>query len=147
MDDDDINTYDPLTVGSKGPVYVGEQVIVYRRSKDAPTNPGELDLPGGGPEAQETPFETFKREVYEEFGLEITREHIAYARRYPSVFTPGKFGWFVVAKLPAEAKDSIVFGDEGDEYMLMTDQAFLARTDAWAFLQDRTRDYLKSIAP
>lgn len=141
----DFYTYDKLAVGSKGHVYVGDQVIVYRRSKDAPTNAGELDLPGGGPEAHETPFETFQREVHEEFGLRIIPANIVYAKRYPSVFKPGKFGWFVVAKLPAESKDNIVFGDEGDEYMLMSDKEFLGRTDAWTFLQDRTRDYLQSI--
>jgi len=143
---DDLFSYDPKTVGTKGLIYVGEQIVVYRRTSDAPSHPGELDLPGGAPEGQETPFETLRREVYEEFGLEIEKKDVVYARRYPSLLQPDKFGWFATAKLPTEAEEKIVFGDEGDEYMLMTPGAYLARDDAATFLQDRTKDYLASLA-
>lgn len=136
---------DELSVGVKGLVFVGARIIVYRRSADAPTNPLELDLPGGGPEPGETPFQTFKREVKEEFGLDITEQDVVYARRYPSVLVPGKYGWFPVAKLPAEAADKIVFGDEGLDYQLMSPAEWLARTDAWQFLQERTQDYFRSV--
>src|SRR5688572_384516 len=110
---DEFYIYDPSAVGSKGLVYIGEQIIVYRRSDDAPTHPGFLDLPGGGSERDETPFKTFKREVMEEFGLNITRKSISYAKRYASLLSPGKFGWFAVAKLPSSSKKDIVFGNEG----------------------------------
>jgi 8-oxo-dGTP diphosphatase len=139
---EDFFKVDPQAAGSKGLVYIGDKIIVYRRSQDAPVYAGAIDVPGGGLEAGETPFETFKREVKEEFGLDITTEHIVYARRYASAQLPGKFGWFAVAKLPAAAKELIVFGDEGDEYMLMTVEEYLALTNAWPVFQDRTRDYL-----
>src|SRR5688572_7051991 len=93
--------YDPQASGSKGLVYIGDKIIVFRRTDDAPTHPNELDLPGGGPEKNETPFETFKRELREECGLEITKNDILYARRYASSLHPGKFGWFPVVKFPA----------------------------------------------
>lgn len=136
---------DPLAAGSKGLVYIGDLVIVYRRSDDAPTNPGQLDLPGGGPEGEETPFQTFRREVYEEFGLDIRPRDITYNKRYVSRLKPGTFGWFSVAKLPAGEKDKIVFGDEGSEYMLMTPEEYLGRKDAWPVFQERTAEYLSTL--
>jgi 8-oxo-dGTP diphosphatase len=136
---------DELAIGSKGLVFVGAKIIVYRRTADAPTHPLELDFPGGGPEPGETPFQTFHREVKEEFGLDITEQDIVYSRRYPGIINPGKFGWFAAAKLPAEAAHQIVFGDEGIDYMLMSPAEYLARADASTFLQDRTRDYFKAV--
>jgi 8-oxo-dGTP diphosphatase len=137
---------DPLVVGAKGLVYLGDEIVVYRRDQAAPVHKGDLDLPRGGLQPGETPFEAFRREVHEEFGLPVTKKDIVYAVRYPSQLNPGMFGYFIVAKLPASLKHRIVFGDEGDEYMLMTPQAYLARTDAWPVFQERTADYLSALA-
>lgn len=137
--------YTPLTIGSKGLVFVGDKILVYRRDGQTNNHPNELDLPGGAPEGQETPYETFAREVKEEFALDIAAESINYVRKYPSTLTPGKFAFFPVAKLPEGAASEVVFGSEGVEYLLMTPQDFIAKQDAWAVLQERTQDYLDSL--
>lgn len=63
---------DPDTIGSKGLVFIGDALLVYRRDGNTTNHPHELDLPGGAPIDEnkpetETPFETFRREVKEEF--------------------------------------------------------------------------------
>jgi 8-oxo-dGTP diphosphatase len=142
---DELFRYDPLTAGTKGLVFVGDKIIVYRRDNKTDKYPLHLDVPGGGPEANETPFETFQREVNEEFKLYITSKDIVYGRRYPSNLEKGKFGYYVVAKLPKEMAAEIEFGDEGIEYLLMSLEEYLARDDAWPIFQERAADYAKSL--
>lgn len=144
---DDFFKYDAATAGSKGLVFIGDKVLVYRRDGQTTIHPLEIDLPGGGPEGRETPFETFKREVKEEFGLEIHEEDIKYVRKYPSKLTPGKFGYYPVAKLPEDVEQHIVFGNEGSEYLLLALDDYLARDDAWAVFQDRAADYSSDSSP
>jgi 8-oxo-dGTP diphosphatase len=127
--------------GTKGLVFVGEKTIIYRRDAKAPKYPLYLDVPGGGAEPGETPFDTFKREVKEEFGLDITPKQIVYSRRYSSSLNPNEFGWYAVAKLPHSLAKQIIFGDEGLEYMLMSLDEFLKRNDAWPAYQERAKDY------
>lgn len=134
--------YDDRVVGAKGLVFIGDKVVVYRRDADTTKFPLMLDLPGGKKEAQETPFETFRREVSEEFGLVITPKHITYARKYPSEARPDKFGFFVVAALSESAMGEIVFGDEGEEYFLMDPAEYVERHDAWPVYQEYTVNYL-----
>ena len=57
--------------GAKGLVYIGNEILVYRRDNNTNSEPLKLDLPGGGRDGNESAFETFSREVMEEFGLEI----------------------------------------------------------------------------
>lgn len=137
---------DPLGVGTKGLVFIGNDTLIYRRDNKADKYPLHLDVPGGGKEGDETPFETFRREVYEEFRLNITESDIVYFRRYPSIFEEGKFGWYAVVKLPAKVKSQIVMGEEGIDYSLMPLEEFLKKQDAWPVYQQRAADYLKFIS-
>ena len=132
-------------VGTKGLVFVGSNVLVYRRDEKAPKYPLHMDVPGGGAEPNETPFETFKREVKEEFGLHIAEDKIVYSRRYQGTINLTEFGWYAVAKLPEVFADKIVFGDEGVDYSLMSVGDFLELKDAWPTYQERARDYANSI--
>ena len=50
-------------------VILGDKMLVYRRDLNTKKLPGYLDLIGGGREGEESPFDTFKREVKEEVGL------------------------------------------------------------------------------
>jgi len=133
-------------VGTKGLVFVGDKILIYRRDEKAPKYPLHLDVPGGGAEPNETPFQTFQREIKEEFGLNIDEEHIAYSRRYPSTIVPYEFGWYAVAKLPQSVTDQIRFGNEGLEYSLMSLDDFLQCDDAWPAYQQRAADYANSLA-
>ena len=135
--------FDPLSIGTKGLVYIGDKVLVYRRDDKTALWPLSIDLPGGGREKDETPFETFRRELHEEFGLDIKKTDIVYSQRYPSKLTRGQFGYFAVAKLGAERAQEIRFGNEGVEYMLITLAEYLARKDAWPVFQERAAEYYK----
>jgi len=144
--DKKFTTYDPTAAGSKGLIYFGDKILVYRRDSRTTLHPHELDLPGGGAEGKESPFETFVREVREEFGVQITADVIIASTTYPSTLQPDRVAYFFVAKLPATAAMQIVFGTEGSEYMLMEPAEFISRTDGWPIMQDRTKDYLDSLA-
>ena len=135
-------TYDPLVAGTKGLVFIGDNVLVYRRDTSTDLFPLYLDLPGGGAEPGETPFETFQRELREEFALDVHEQDIIYAARYDALYSPGKYSYFLAARLPADAASTIVFGDEGTEWMLMDLGEFVARDDTWPVLKERIADYL-----
>ena len=55
----------------------------------------------------------------------------------------GKESVFLVGKLRQEQFDSIVFGDEGQGYRLMSIEEFLGSDRVVSQLQDRVRDYLE----
>jgi 8-oxo-dGTP diphosphatase len=135
---------DPLNAGCKGLVFVGNKIVVYRRDTYTDKYPLKIDLPGGGPEGDETPFETFQREVKEEFDLSIVPEDIVYVKCWPSQVSPGKVAYFPVARLPFAAQGSIHLGNEGTEYMLMDLNDYLNLSEdevAWPLLQGRARAY------
>ncbi len=140
----DIHTYDPNTGGSKGLIYIGDKLLLYRRDTKTTNHPLEIDLPGGGPEGHETPWQTFEREAAEEFGLQIMPDQVVYYDDWPSWSKPTQTYYFIVVKLPASAASDIVFGDEGLEYLLMTPAEYLAAPDAWAPIRDHARLYLES---
>lgn len=142
---DEFFIYDPLTAGSKGLVFIGDEVLVYRRDKNTKIYPRSIDIPGGGPAAGETPFDTFQREVKEEFGLDIVQSDIVYVKKYPSTLEEIKFAYFPVAKLGSHHKDNIKFGNEGTEYMLISLDEYLGLTDAWPLFQNHAREYSKTL--
>lgn len=140
---DSLHTFDAHTSGTKGFVFIGKQLLVYRRDGNTTNNPYKLDLPGGGHEGSETPFETFKRELFEEFGLHVKPADISYVRQYPSASDPSKHGYYLVAHLPENTYQNIQFGDEGTEYFLMAVREFIERDDAWPMMQARARDFIE----
>jgi 8-oxo-dGTP diphosphatase len=142
---DDFFKVDPLTIGSKGLVLIGDKTLVYRRDENTTLFPLFLDLPGGAPEPNETPFDTFKREVKEEFGLNIERQDIIYLRKYPSTLEEGRAAYFPVAQLSEAVADEIEFGDEGLEFLLLPLRDFVNRDDVWPSLKERSNDYLRSL--
>lgn len=127
--------------GAKGLVFMGDKIVSYRRDNKTNSCPGLIDLPGGGREGNESPFETFKREIVEEFGIEIKEEDIIASFRKNSSVHPGTKTFFVVAKTKFN-KNDIIFGNEGTEWMLMTIEEFLNRPDGIERQQDRVREYL-----
>ncbi len=131
--------------GTKGLIFIGDKVLVYRRDNNTELYPLHIDVPGGGAEPNETPFETFRREVKEEFGLNIKRSQIVYSKRYHSSLTIGKYGWFAVAKLPENYARKINFGNEGTEYILMPLQNYLQLGDAWPLYQERAASYANTL--
>jgi len=131
--------------GVKGIVFIGEKMIVYRRDTNTNSFPLYIDLPGGGKEKNESPFETFKRELEEEFGIEINKEDVKFSKKYMSVMDSTKESYFIVTK-PLEIKENdIIFGNEGLEYFLINPKEYLKLADGIKRQQDKVADYLNTL--
>lgn len=144
MSIDNFFNYDKQVKGVKGLVFLGDKLLVYRRDQNTTQFPGYLDLPGGGSEAGETPFETFCREVKEEFNLEIRRKDIIFAEKRPKKDNLTQSIYFPVAQLLESRSKDIVLGNEGSEYLLLSEEAFLSRKDVWPYFQDRAKEYFEN---
>lgn len=124
------------------------QLLVYLRDN----NPDILyancwDLPGGGRENNETPFETIIRETQEEFGIGLEKSQISYAAQYPSWRFPDMVSFFMVGNINQKQISSIKFGNEGQYYKFITIDEYLGlkSTQVVSDHQDRLRDYLDSL--
>lgn len=130
--------------GSKIALICGDKVLtILRDDKDDIPCPNMWELPGGGREGDESPFECVAREVYEELGIHLTEDCLLWSKIYPSVIFKDKQSVFMVGQLRQEQFDSIVFGDEGQGYKLMSIEEFLNSKQAVPQLQGRLRDYLE----
>ena len=105
--------------------------------------PNMWELPGGGRENEETPFECVQREVFEELGLKLEEVAIVWAKEYQGMLDPAKISIFMVGTITQEEFASITFGDEGQAYQMMDVSQFLSDEKVVPQLQDRLRDYLE----
>ena len=105
--------------------------------------PNMWELPGGGREDEETPFECVQREVFEELGLKLEEEDILWVKDYQGMLDPDKTSIFMAGTITQEECASIVFGDEGQAYQMMDVSQFLADEKVIPQLQDRLSDYLE----
>ena len=121
----------------------GQILTILRDDKATIPYPNMWDLPGGGREGNETPFECVAREVYEELSIQLSKDDIIWSWIYPSMLDENKNSVFLVGQLTQEQFDSIVFGDEGQAYKLMSIEEFLNSKQAVPQLQGRLRDYLE----
>lgn len=130
--------------GCKIALFCGDKLLtILRDDKLNIPYPNTWELPGGGREGDESPFECVAREVYEELGIHLTEDCLLWSKVYPSMLFEGKESVFLVGKLRQEQFDSIVFGDEGQGYKLMRIEEFLGSDRVVPQLQDRVRDYLE----
>jgi len=105
--------------------------------------PNMWELPGGGREGEETPFECVQREIFEELGLKLEETAIVWAKEYQGMLNPDKTSIFMVGAITQEECASIVFGSEGQAYQMMDIRQFLADKKVIPQLQDRLSDYLE----
>ena len=105
--------------------------------------PNMWELPGGGREGEETPFECVQREVFEELGLKLEEADILWVKAYPGMLDPDKTSIFMVGTITQEECASIVFGDEGQTYQMMDVSQFLSDKKVIPQLQNRLKDYLE----
>ncbi len=103
--------------GAKAAIFIGPDVLLYQRDR-AVRWPGYWDFAGGGREERETPFECLRREVHEEFGLNICQADITWAKAFPAMVNPAKLSWFFVVQCPLAARAQIRFGTEGQRWAL-----------------------------
>ena len=105
--------------------------------------PNMWELPGGGREDEETPFECVQREIFEELGLKLEEVAIVWAKEYQGMLDTDETSIFMVGTITQEECASIVFGDEGQAYQMMDVSQFLADEKVIPQLQDRLSDYLE----
>ena len=121
----------------------GRILTILRDDKPTIPWPNLWELPGGGREGNESPFECVAREVYEELSIQLSKEDIVWSWIYRSMLDENKNSVFLVGKLTQEQFDGIVFGDEGQGFKLMSIEEFLKSKQAVPQLQGRLRDYLE----
>lgn len=130
--------------GSKIALLCENRVLtILRDDKPDIPYPEYWDLPGGGREQDETPFECVSREFFEELGLQIKLDQITWFRSYPGMINPDKQSIFMVGKISQEECTSISFGDEGQAYQLMPVAEFLNHDKVIPQLQWRLKDYME----
>ena len=130
--------------GCKIALFCGDKLLtILRDDKASIPWPNMWELPGGGREGDESPFECAAREVFEELGIHLNEDCLLWGKIYPSVIFEGKQSVFMVGQLRQEQFDNITFGDEGQAYKLMPIEEFLKSKQAVPQLQGRLRDYLK----
>jgi len=130
--------------GCKIALICGDKVLtILRDNKDDIPCPNMWELPGGGREGDESPFECAAREVHEELGIHLTEDCLFWSKVYPSMLFADKQSVFLVGQLTQNQFDSIVFGDEGQGYQLMKVEEFLNSSQVVPQLQERLKDYLK----
>ena len=105
--------------------------------------PNMWELPGGGREGEETPFECVQREVFEELGLKLEEADILWVKDYQGMVDPDTTSIFMVGTISQEECASIVFGDEGQAYQMMDVSQFLSDDKVIPQLKDRLSDYLE----
>ena len=123
----------------------GRILTILRDDKPTIPWPNLWELPGGGREGDESPFECAAREVYEELGIHLTEDCPLWSKIYPSMLYEGRQSVFMVGQLSQDQFDSITFGDEGQAYQLMSIEEFLNSKQAVPQLQGRLRDYLEEV--
>jgi MutT/NUDIX family protein len=132
--------------GCKIALFCDDRILtILRDDKSNIPYPNMWELPGGGREGGESHFKCVAREVFEELGIHMTEDCLLWGKVYPSMLFEGKESVFLVGKLTQEQFDSIVFGDEGQGYKLMSIDEFLGSDKVVPQLQDRVRDYIKEV--
>lgn len=132
----------PPFSGAKIALLCQGRLLTYQRdAKPEIPWPGLWDLPGGGREQGETPFECAARETREEFDLVLDPAWLTWTRVYPGQGADGLDTWFFVAQVPDGLFDAVTFGDEGQRWQVMEADAFLQMDDAVVHLQRRLREY------
>lgn len=121
----------------------GQILTILRDDKEGIPWPNMWELPGGGREGDETPFECVAREVYEELSIQLSKEEVIWSGIYPSMLDGNKKSVFLVGQLTQEQFESIVFGDEGQSYKLVSLEEFLTSDRVIPQLQERVRDYVE----
>ena len=129
--------------GVKIALFYNDKLIVYLRDDKPGLRWANMwDLPGGGREDSETPFECVKREVEEEFSISLSEGQISWQKEYPAMHDPSLRAYFMVAEVTPDQFKAIEFGDEGQRWELMSVEEYLEKPDIISYTKGRLNDYL-----
>lgn len=123
-----------------------ELLVIQRDDKPNLRFAGLWDFAGGSRENTETPFECMAREVQEELGINIEKGSIVWEKVHPAMHDPNVNAYIMVAPINDKQIASIVFGDEGQGWKMMSIADFMASNEVVEPLKGRLTDYLNSLA-
>lgn len=132
-------------IGIKGMVFFDDKIVVVRRDNNTKIFPLCIDLPGGGREKGESPFDTFKRELKEELNIDINKKDIISCYLYEDETYKEHLAYFVVTKKIDIKKEDVVLGNEGLEFKFISPEEFIGLGDGVVHLQAEVKKYLKSL--
>ena len=136
------NSFRPF-VGVKIVLLCGDRIVAIQRDeKPGLRFSGMWDLPGGGRDGNETPFETARREIIEELSITISEDDVFYQKEYPAMVEDQEIAYFLAARITHEQIAAIVFGDEGQGWKLTTIDDFIQDETIVPFLRGRLQDFL-----
>ena len=115
----------------------GQVLTILRDDRDDIVWPNHWDLPGGGRQGAETPFETVSREIHEEVGLTLPEQRVFYSVR--QINDMGDPVYFFAALWDALQDDDIRFGNEGQRWEFMPVEVFLEHNYVIPHLKTRLR--------
>ena len=131
-------------IGAKIALFVGDELATLLRD-DLPDLiwAGYWDLPGGGREGDETPLQCVLRELEEELCVALDPRLVQWGREYGN--SGGGISWFFAAHAPASLEQQMQLGDEGQDWALMTVDAYLKHDRAIPQFKSRLQDYLAGV--
>ena len=131
-------------IGAKIALFVGDKLATLLRD-DVPGLiwAGYWDVPGGGNEGEETPLQCVLRELEEELSVALDPALVQWGRKYGT--SSGDISWFFAAHAPASLGQKMRLGDEGQDWALMTVDAFLAHEKVVPQFKPRLQDYLAGV--
>ncbi len=129
-------------IGIKGMVFFDDKIVVIRRDNNTKNFPLYIDLPGGGREKGESPFETFKRELKEELNIDINENDIISCYLYEDETYKEHLAYFIVTKNLNIKKEDVTLGNEGLEFKFISPEEFIGLGDGVAHLQAEVKKYL-----
>lgn len=115
----------------------GHVLTILRDDRDDIVWPNYWDLPGGGRQGAETPFETVARETFEEVGVTLPEQRVFYSVR--QINDLGLPVYFFAALWDSLANADIKFGNEGQRWEFMPIEVFLEHTYVIPQLKTRLR--------
>ena len=104
--------------------------------------PNMWDLAGGGRENEESPYETMRREVKEELGIDIPESDVVWVKYCESITNPGNRSVFMVANISEYQIDNIEFGEEGQGYRIVSFSDFLENKNVIEQYRIRLSEYI-----
>ena len=98
------------------------EVLLHKRDNNTNISPNRWSFFGGGSEGEETPIETFIREIKEELGLALKSEEVVVLRDYLN--TERGTHRYVFYVISDKKKSDMVLGEGADFDWVLLDKVF-----------------------